>query len=706
MFKIFIIVFFQELKEEGKSKDTLSRSSFNNSVVDEYYDTPKNIKESLTSGGEQQESQYGNYDIPPSVKTLRKPCGCVIKLSKKSVFVTSLIESSKLVMEHEDSVDTAPTNCPCQKVMCWAENWMMLPYCRRGNGIENTGVPIHKVKLSGEGKMPVMNTSGKIAIYATIDKTKKSNKNNVNGTNLCNHSPCTCSKNDNDNLSVSNAECGSLSNYVNVEIDPENTSNSDMSKLDDIDRSGCQADINYENIDFAQSLEYYENAKDVLSRAGLSQHDVDVENDGEALESHCLQMYSMNNGVKVCNKCGHECHMYPQPTHQMYENTVETYPPTLTESMDSVRNSHDDYLMMEPGKAACPKPDGGVHNASPPNKNFPGYLPMSPINSGSTTSKSELMRLRAQHRGLCNLSSEKSASIPSLSGPIAPTIDMCCKRSELDYPRVPGSAMLMYHSGKSPYFRQRLNEPSCEDRRHQLPCRKRSSSADSRYIDGEEESEKLLTDTRNDRACDSPRHCAPNSLYSCEVKTEENTTALQSEGVQGCGEERLLPDGKNDVESSEDTKEDTPDDTSARTVVHVDSLADRDTHPPTQHTATTTCSSVHIRRSSSVPCKSGNNRDSSSSNDSGVSTGSLKTRGGDFAEFELPLTTSQSARKHHYNVVRHAGYLTNCVHGSLPRRSKSVDPLRDITFQFQKIKVPAKSSSAEAEVPICPKNRG
>jgi hypothetical protein len=42
--------------------------------------------------------------------------------------------------------------------------------------MENTGVPIHKVKLSGEGKMPVMNPSGEIAIYATVDKSKKANR--------------------------------------------------------------------------------------------------------------------------------------------------------------------------------------------------------------------------------------------------------------------------------------------------------------------------------------------------------------------------------------------------------------------------------------------------------------------------------------------------------------------------------------------------
>uniref|UniRef100_A0A1Y1M359 Uncharacterized protein n=2 Tax=Photinus pyralis TaxID=7054 RepID=A0A1Y1M359_PHOPY len=77
------------------------------------------------------------------------------------------------------------------------------------------------------------------------------------------------------------------------------------------------------------------------------------------------------------------------------------------------------------------------------------------------------------------------------------------------------------------------------------------------------------------------------------------------------------------------------------------------------------CTQSVVRRSSSVPCKS--NRDSSSSNDSGV--------------FELPRRIASGI-------------------ATLPRRSKSSDPLRDLSFQFQK--VDGKSASAEAEVPVCP----
>ncbi|KAL3274052.1 hypothetical protein HHI36_015471 [Cryptolaemus montrouzieri] len=86
----------------------------------------------------------------------------------------------------------------------------------------------------------------------------------------------------------------------------------------------------------------------------------------------------------------------------------------------------------------------------------------------------------------------------------------------------------------------------------------------------------------------------------------------------------------------------------------------------TSPTPTCQCNqTIAVRRSSSVPCKS--NRDSSSSNDSGV--------------FELPRR------------------IQLCP-STLPRRSKSSDPLRDLSFQFNK--TDGKSASAEAEVPVCP----
>ncbi|XP_073992108.1 uncharacterized protein isoform X3 [Rhodnius prolixus] len=97
------------------------------------------------------------------------------------------------------------------------------------------------------------------------------------------------------------------------------------------------------------------------------------------------------------------------------------------------------------------------------------------------------------------------------------------------------------------------------------------------------------------------------------------------------------------------------------------------------------------RRPSSVPCnKSNTNRDSSSSNDSGVSTGSLKNFGAGFLEFETIITPLSKVRQKSLEGVPLR----------LPRRSKSSEPLEELCFRLGKGEV--KSSSAEAEVPICP----
>ncbi|XP_047106841.1 uncharacterized protein LOC124776045 [Schistocerca piceifrons] len=686
----------QEPKEDTRQSDTLNRSSLSTSTTEEYYDTPKSIKDSLASTTEMEitTNQYGNYDVPPSVKTLRKPCGCVIKLSKKSVLVTSLVETTKLVMEHEDPSESAPANCPCQKVMCWAENLMMLPYCRRGNGIENTGVPIQKVKLSGEGKMPVVNTSGEIAIYATVDKSKKSRKHLPS----CSQGACTCPR-----VTAEDAEQNSSqSNYVNVDIEGESSKCSTAGEQQTAGDEFCQMDTNYENIDFAQSLEYYENAKDVLMRAGMNQDASDSGISGATCSQKCEEPSSGEftthygtHEIMVCSKCGHECHAFlsgPMSAGSDGDCRISA----LTESAEAASaNAQDDYLMMEPAKNGSAGPSTGSAG-----RNHPGYLPMSPVPSGSTAAKNDLLK-RAHQRGMCNLSSEKSASIPSLASPITQSADKCCKRSELEYHRVPGAAMMM-----SPYLKQRLAES--DERAHQVVCRKRSSSADSRNPEALEDVNSVI----QSKMSPAPvrRVCANAMFHKCDPKTEMiSTTETEVSSACDVHKETPQPDGVSSrqkeeaVAASQPGSSDESVPSSRRPSINNCELSISE-QPKGSHTAVP--ASVHIRRSSSVPCKSGNNRDSSSSNDSGVSTGSLKQGGGDFSEFELPLTTSVSAKKHQYSLARHPGYVTNCLHSSLPRRSKSVDPLRDITFQFQKIKVPAKSSSAEAEVPVCPKARG
>lgn len=104
-----------------------------------------------------------------------------------------------------------------------------------------------------------------------------------------------------------------------------------------------------------------------------------------------------------------------------------------------------------------------------------------------------------------------------------------------------------------------------------------------------------------------------------------------------------------------------------------------------------TCCSA-IRRSCTVTFKPGHNRDSSSSNDSGVSTASLRLHRTDFTEFEMPVTTALSAKLLREYTLSQSGKSTSDL--SLPRRSKSIDPLGELVFQFQDATSTAKSTSA------------
>ncbi|XP_065350266.1 uncharacterized protein LOC135946132 [Cloeon dipterum] len=229
----------------------------------DYYDTPKKIKESLSV-------EYPNYDTPPCAKSISRAfCNCPPPFTQQPRsennfgaiqevdYPLPLAQQQYTKIELEDGrqylrkgVQTQPEDCtgmryttwsqgkgcgllgrgeqaagcPCQRVMGWTE---LLP-CRRGSGAEDSGVPIHKVRLNGEGRMPVRDPSGQLSVlYATVDKSKKKPR------------PLPCP------------------NYVNVE---------------EIQAAGGPSGIaqavqaNYANMDFAQSLENYENAKDVLQQ--------------------------------------------------------------------------------------------------------------------------------------------------------------------------------------------------------------------------------------------------------------------------------------------------------------------------------------------------------------------------------------------------------------------------------------------------------
>uniref|UniRef100_A0A0E4C764 Insulin receptor substrate 1 n=1 Tax=Anopheles gambiae TaxID=7165 RepID=A0A0E4C764_ANOGA len=597
----------------------------------ENYDTPKKIQEYLSKEGKDAvdgAGNYGNYDMPMSLT--KAVCSCLSGGADAPALQPPLKGPDRGV------------DCTCHRVMSWADNWISLPLCKRGNGIENTAaVQVNKVKLSGEGKMPVMDASGagdgaSGAIYATVDVTKKIRKRLEQGACACEEPLVTQPQ----ASGPKQLPASCYDNYEDVEIKPEAAG-----------AAAAAAGANYANLEFERSLENYENSKEVLQRAGLCLAGLSNEDEEE-------------EEPRLCHKCGHPSVKTPdtdtENRHGDGAGGVEQ--PTTTTSTD---DKQENYMMMEPGNKKS---------------KFPGYIPMSPAaptgacgatepGDGTVSptapplpSKSDLLKQR-----MSRIIGEKSASNPSLCGP---AVDRSRKRID-DESRVPGSAMLRATLA-SPYARKQLMDssdllPACAAEKARLSPRKRSASAESsRFLDADgDELESPLSGTA------SP---STETLLR-KTPTPGSATALRRSSSP-CVHQEMEACDKSAAAATE---------------------AEDDLSASTNPASSQASQSVYIRRSESVPCKA-QNRDSSSSNDSGVSTGSLRQRGTDFTDFELPLTTAMSARRHQ----RHVLPAQNCVHASLPRRSKSFDPLRELSFQFQKVRVPEKSTSAEAEVPVCP----
>lgn len=111
---------------------------------------------------------------------------------------------------------------------------------------------------------------------------------------------------------------------------------------------------------------------------------------------------------------------------------------------------------------------------------------------------------------------------------------------------------------------------------------------------------------------------------------------------------------------------------------------------PQESYGRSSCSS--IMRSQTFTFQPGHNRDSSSSNDSGVSTASSRQRH-DFSEFEMPITTALSAN-HLQSYAPPRGCNTR-------RRSKSIDPLSECEFHFQETKSAKSSSTLLTDIQQC-----
>ncbi|CAK1555479.1 unnamed protein product [Leptosia nina] len=494
----------------------------------EYYDTPKKIRQALTDDL----FQVTKTSSPGSL-VLKKQCGCILKFGSKK---------KPTIVDCDDSF--RPVECPCQKVTSWANSLIGLPYCKRSNSNEKVNVQETSRNVD-EGN----------ALYATVDISRKTNRQST--------STCKDSEVSYEHVST---------NYQNMDISDEK------------EFEGPYA--NYENLEFALSLEYYENAKDLLKKAGVTQSELD------ALSANIDKASTtLPKKRKLCTKCGHAQSL--KGTH-------------------NVNGKCDEYLLMEPPK------DSKSELTHRSNGQNPGYTPMVPNPNWSQSLKHPLQKINRTEI-------EKSMSIPTLNGSI--NRDNNLDRSSTSLREV---------------------------------MQKRSSSVDSAP---------LLEDSKEfDSSIGS--HLTSSSLETLRNLALENRLSSPCENYDCC------------KSSGSDNK--TSDDSSVKDVPHL-----RNKH----------MDNAQAKRASCVPCKNGN-RDSSSSNDSGVSSCSMK-HAPEYQDFEMPLTSGQS-RYNYMMLKRLRGGITTCVHSSLPRKSKSSDPLRDMSMQIHKANIRAKSSSAEAEVPVLP----
>lgn len=527
--------------------------------------------------------------------------------------------------------------------------------------LQQTNYLLFQMRLSGEGKMPIASTVTTMPIYATIDRSKKTN---------CRLAPDVTKSS---NIIIKQSQSNEKTHELSLFEKRLNGSGfrgfaEGNTQANQITSERSSQSSFYINLEFAQSLRYYENSKDVLNRANMIQNEKSLENNN--MQEHL----SVMNGSKVCTKCGHSCNRgSPKPT-----------------------ENHDDYLIMEPSPKNS-DPDELRSRPYTSVKHFPGYLPMQPVsNVGSGTFKTDIMEYKFSTK--TGLLSERAASSPSLT---APVVDRLKKNSELSL-RTSESTVLQLDSSisatSSPYLRRKLCNSFSEDHEPQrnlsAALRKRSNSADSaRYIDDLDSITERTTSSSptqiNNQDCS--KNTSAESLCSQSLSNKRlNDVILSSlSTVNNCADgnaavEKSINEVPYDKLVTSSTESETGTRFSAKDSIGRPGLV------------------AHIRRSSSVPCKSSYNRDSSSSNDSGVSIGSLKQRGYDFVEFELPLTTSMSTIRHHHALNQHQSTThADCFHASLPRRSKSSDPLRNLSFKFKDLHIPQKSSSAEAEVPIC-----
>lgn len=200
------------------SPKILSPSNENQQM--ENYDRPRSVKMYLeqNAGGKMTvfNGDYSNYDTPNVPKNI--VCGCM---------------GNNTVQSRIHGEEPKP-DCTCHRVMSWADNWMP---CRRGSGIENTGIPVSRIST------PVQSRNVATSIAQEPGKCKLSD--------------------------FSTADTDKSSLYALVDPAKKQTKRliEEQSKAIQMPRAAAPTpSANYANLEFEKSLEIYENAKELLVR--------------------------------------------------------------------------------------------------------------------------------------------------------------------------------------------------------------------------------------------------------------------------------------------------------------------------------------------------------------------------------------------------------------------------------------------------------
>lgn len=228
--------------ENYDSPRILSPSSDGNQ--EENYDRPRSIKMYLDhqqpTNGQQQQQRHlnlngdnGNYSKPSSVH-------CCVNNGNGT--------RGGGMAANEDSL-----NCTCHKVMSWADNWIP---CKRGNGIENTGIVVSKIPPLQQHYHPH---------HQVIAQE-----------------PVRCKLNDFSHTS-SQVQNGKAPLYAFVDTGKKNQSKRIMEEMqqpayEELRCSSINPNANYANLNFEKSLEMYENVREVMKRENALTTSMHVEN--------------------------------------------------------------------------------------------------------------------------------------------------------------------------------------------------------------------------------------------------------------------------------------------------------------------------------------------------------------------------------------------------------------------------------------------